>query len=420
MVRMAGHCHAQPGTYQSGTVELVDFAFSMGIWSKFAKHWLAVLAALVVAGCATPQMPRSGPQADEVIDSLQQSAETGAVQIVNVDPSVVRAQQSRHRRQTFSEVFPSESRQALPMSIGAGDVLDVTIWEAQPATLFGNAPIDPRNPSTVRATTLPEQVVDQDGLIRVPFAGPIKVLGQTLEQVQAEIVRRLHGKANQPEALVRLVRGGSSTVTVVGEVANSIRIPLTPARERLLDALAAAGGVRQPVHRMSLQVTRGDNHPSMPMDLVVRDPRQNVPLRAGDVVTALYQPLYFTVLGATGKNDEVPFETQGISLAQALGRAGGLNDARSDPKGVFIFRFESADALAWARPPALLAPDGRVPVVYRLDLADAGSYFLMQDFQMQHQDVLYVSNAPSVELQKFLNLLFSVAYPVLNTIQITR
>ena len=38
---------------------------------------------------------------------------------------------------------------------------------------------------------------------------------------------------------------------------------------------------------------------------LVRDPRQNIILRSDDVVTALYQPYSFTVMGATGKNDEV-------------------------------------------------------------------------------------------------------------------
>ncbi len=397
---------------------MVVFASIGGLGVQRFSWWFAVVATGLLAACSIT--PRSGPQADEAIETLKQPAAAGSVQIVNVDASVVRSQLARRHQETFSETLANGEPPARPMTIGAGDVLDVTLWEAPPATLFGNAPIDPRNPSTVRSTTLPEQVVDQDGSIRVPFAGSIKVRGLTLEEVQAEIVQRLRGKANQPEALVRFTRGGSSTVTVVGEVANSIRLPLTPARERLLDALAAAGGVRQPVHRMTLQVTRGNDHHSMPMDLVIRDPRQNVPLRAGDVLTAIHQPLNFTVLGAAGKNEEIAFEAQGISLAQALGRAGGLNDTRADPQGVFIFRFEPANALDWPRQPTQVTPDGRVPVVYRVNLADARNYFLMQSFQIQDRDVLYVSNASSVELQKFLNLLFTVAYPVLNTIELTR
>jgi polysaccharide export outer membrane protein len=54
-----------------------------------------------------------------------------------------------------------------------------------------------------------------------------------------------------------------------------------------------------------------------------------------------------------------------------------------------------------------------VPVVYRIDLTNPGSFFLMQSFPTENKDVLYVSNAPVTELQKFLNLLFTVAYPVI-------
>jgi polysaccharide biosynthesis/export protein len=52
---------------------------------------------------------------------------------------------------------------------------------------------------------------------------------------------------------------------------------------------------------------------------IIQDPKQNIVLRGGDVVTALHQPLSLTVLGAVAKNEELSFEAQGISLAQALG-----------------------------------------------------------------------------------------------------
>ena len=142
-------------------------------------------------------------------------------------------------------------------------------------------------------------------------------------------------------------------------------------------ALAAAGGVRQPVSKVALQLTRGAKFQSMPLEAVIRDPRQNIALKPGDVVTALFQPLSFTALGATGRQDEVPFEAQGISLAQALGRIGGLIDSRSDVRGIFIFRFEPRDNLDWPRQPVATTPDGNVPVVYQLDLSDPRSFFAM-------------------------------------------
>jgi polysaccharide export outer membrane protein len=375
---------------------------------------IPALLALWLSGCAH-QLSGVGPSRDEIQEA---TAGAGLVQVVDIDAKVARQLLEQRRFRLFSETLGQQRPAAV--GIGRGDAIEVTIWEAPPATLFGGGASDPRMPQTVRATTLPEQMVDREGFIGVPFAGRIAAAGRTPQAVEAEIAARLRGKANQPEVLVRVLRNASATVTVVGEVANSTRMPLTASGERLLDALAAAGGVRQPVHKMTLQVTRGKQFQSLPLDLVIRDPEQNVPLQPGDVVTAIFQPLSFTALGATGRNEEVAFEAQGITLAQALARAGGLVDTRSNPQGVFIFRLEAEKALDWPRQPVATTPDGLVPVVYRIDLKDPTSFFVMQSFPISHRDVLFVSNAPAAELQKFLNLVFSVVYPVLSTIQVTR
>lgn len=379
------------------------------------RRLTAFAAVLLAAGCS--QMPTSGPSSKEILEGPNQLG-TAAVQVVDVDDRIARQLLAQKRFKLFSESLGAAAGKA--NTFGSGDTLEVNIWEAPPATLFGGGALDPRAPSTVRATTLPEQMVDREGFINVPFAGRIRAAGQSQQAVEAEIVQRLRGKANQPEVLVRMTRNASSTVTVVGEVTSSVRMPLTAGGERLLDALAAAGGVRQPVSKMTLQVTRGSDFHALPLDVVIRDPKQNVPLLPGDVVTALFQPLSFTALGATGKNEEINFEAQGISLAQALARSGGLVDSRSSPQGVFVFRLEAERALAWPRSPVVTTPEGLVPVVYRVDLNDPRSFFVMQSFPISNKDVLYVSNAPAAELQKFLNLVLSAFYPVLNVIQITK
>ena len=373
-----------------------------------------VLTALLFAGCA--QMPNVGPSGKQIEEA---AAATGSIQVVDVDDAVTRRLLAQRKQRLFSETLGEVPAQ--PKGIGPGDVLEVNIWEAPPATLFGSTATDARTiTSTTRAVTLPEQTVDRDGYIVVPFAGKIMASGQTLTAIESEIVKRLTGKANRPEVIVRLTRNLSSSVTVVGEVANSLKVPLTPSGERLLDALAAAGGVRQPVNKMTLQVTRGAQYYALPLDSVIRDPKQNIPLWSGDVVTAIFQPLSFTALGSTGKNEEINFEAQGITLAQALARAGGLIDTRSDTKGVFIFRLEPESALSWPKQPVATTPEGLVPVVYRIDLKDPGSFFVMQSFAINNKDILYVSNAPAAELQKFLNIVFSVVYPVANVIQVTK
>lgn len=374
------------------------------------------LAVLVLSGCS--YLPGSGFTRSDVEPSSKRTSLDG-IQVVDVTDALARQLVAKRTTKLFSEALGTSDAEA--QKVGAGDTVEIAIWEAPPASLFGSGILDPRaGPTTTKGMTLPEQVVNNDGTINVPFVGQVKVAGRTLQQIEADIAQKLKGKANQPQVMVRVVRNASSNVTVVGDVGNSIRVPLTPRGERVLDALAAAGGVRQPVNKMAIQVTRGNAFHSLPLETIIRDPRQNVPLQPGDVVTALFQPLSLTALGATGKNEEINFEAQGISLAQALARSGGLIDSRADAKGIFIFRLEPTDAITWPKQPVTTTPEGKVAVIYRIDLDDPASFFVAQSFQMQNKDLLYISNAPAAELQKFLNLLFSIYYPLVNASSIAK
>ena len=105
---------------------------------------------------------------------------------------------------------------------------------------------------------------------------------------------------------------------------------------------------------------------------------------------------------------------QGISLTQAMARVGGVQDQRADVKGVFIFRFEEPDALKLGQAPKAADQDGRIPVVYRLDMSNPSAFFVAQNFMVKDKDVMYVANASSVEFNKFLNIMVSVIYPLVN------
>ena len=300
--------------------------------------WITLPLFLFMSGCSTfpAWLASSGPSVAQVVE---QEKVDSPIPVIEVSDAVARRVLAAQRADSFAEVLSAKAPPGYV--VGAGDVLEVSVWEAPPAALFGAAVVDPRaGLTTTRQTTFPEQIVNTDGVINVPFAGTVPVAGKTPQQIEADLVMRLKGKANQPQVLVRVIRNATQNVTVVGEVAASTRMPLTAKGERLLDAVAAAGGVRQPVGKITLQLSRGGKVMAMPLDSVIQDPKQNVYLQPGDVVTALFQPLSFTALGATGKNEEVNFEAQGITLAQALGRMAGVRDNQADARGVFIFRFE--------------------------------------------------------------------------------
>jgi polysaccharide export outer membrane protein len=288
--------------------------------------------------------------------------------------------------------------------VETGDAVEVTIWEAPPATLFGGSASDTRIGaaiSTARPTVLPELVVGPDGAISVPFAGAVPARGRTLREIEEDIIRRLRGRANAPQALVRLSRNAATTVTVVGEVNQSARLPITPRGERLLDALAQVGGVKPPVNLTTIQVTRNGASYRMPLSAVIERSENNIMLAKDDVVTALFQPYSFTVLGAAGRNDEIRFEAFGITMSQALGRIGGLQDGRANPRGVFLFRWGNR------RDPA--PPSD--PVIYSFDLKDPAVYFLAQQFRMEDGDLIYITNSPVAELQRFVGIISQTILP---------
>ncbi|BAI97849.1 polysaccharide export outer membrane protein [Sphingobium indicum UT26S] len=377
----------------------------------------ATCLAMALSGCAI--MSSSGPSARAVRAERDHMVDDAQIKVIDVTDAVARDIIANTPHSSFVEDL-GEGR-PIGSVIGQGDVLDIAIWEAPPATLFGSSGSDLRlgsvsSGSLSRGTPLPEQMVDSDGQITIPFVGRVQAAGRTPQQIAQTITSRLVGKAHQPQAIVRLSRNAAANVTVVGEVANSARVPLTSRGERILDVLATAGGVRQPVGKMTVQITRGMKVSALPLETVIRDPRQNVRLEPDDVMTLLYQPYSFTALGAIGKNDEVNFEATGLTLAQALGRIAGLQDARANLKGVFIFRFEDPAALDPAiRTAARTTPDGKVPVIYRINMKEPSSLFIAQSFPIRNKDVLYVSNAPLADIQKFVSVIYSTFLPVATT-----
>jgi polysaccharide biosynthesis/export protein len=299
--------------------------------------------------------------------------------------------------------------------VGVGDALEVTIWEAAPAALFGAATIGTQVGSeleTSRANTLPALEVGPSGMITIPFAGQIRAAGRSLRQIEQEIVARLRGKAHEPQAIVRIARNATLNVTVLGDVKSPQRVPLTPRGERLLDVIAQAGGTSEPLERMTIQITRGGVVQRMAARDLVSDPRQNIILQSDDVVTAFFQPYSFTVLGAAGKNDEIRFEGAGITLSQALGRIGGLLDERADPRGVFLFRWERPELLGPMSAGLQPNADGLVPVIYRADMKSPDTFFAAQRFSMRDGDVVYVSNSQLSDLRRFIGILATSMLPV--------
>ncbi len=391
----------------------------------------AVLAAACLIGGCSSFLPAAGPTASAVVEGADVATDQGLLaryEIVDVDAAVVEALRGRPLDSLLASF--GDRRPSVQPVIGVGDGVTVTIWEAGSGGLF-SAPMIGGLSTGSKSSSIPEQIVARDGTISVPYAGRIKVAGKRAADVQAQIEQDLAGKAIQPQVLITVNSPLSTSVTVLGEAAaagggarlaaarggpaSSLgggRVPLTEKGDRLLDVIATAGGVAAPVNETFVRLSRGSATATVPLTAVVSNPRENIFLRPGDTLTLVRDPQTFLAVGATGANYEIPFSAEGITLAQALAKSGGLRDFQADPAGVFVFRFEPASVVRRLRPGSPLLSSNFVPVVYRINMRDPNSLFVSQAFRMRNRDLVYVSNAPFTEVQKVLSVFSTVTSPI--------
>jgi polysaccharide biosynthesis/export protein len=349
----------------------------------------------------------------EVASSAASPTPEGGYVLLDISERIVSISSAQPResfKRVFSDVGPSPD-----LRIGVSDSVVVTIWEAGAGGLFSAAAGDRSISSGSRTATIPEQVVARDGTIQVPYAGRLRVAGLRPGDVEQLVVRALQGKAIEPQAVVTISRNLSNTVTLGGEVVNGARVALSTKGDRLLDVIAGAGGIRISAHEAFIRLTRHKHTVSVAYNTLLNHPDENVYVLPGDVVTVVRDPQTFTAFGATGRSEKFPFDTAGITLEEAIARAGGLNDYKADPGGVFLLRFEPTPLVAQFVPGQALPPGGNlVPVIYRLNLRDAHSFFLARSFAMKDKDIIYIANSASDQIGKFLGLVGLVTSPVIS------
>ncbi len=285
---------------------------------------------------------------------------------------------------------------------GVGDIVAVTIFEAAAGGLFIPAEAGSRAGNFV---TLPPQEVDRNGMIQVPFAGLVQASGRSPADVKAAIEERLRNRAIEPQAVVTLQEARSTLVTVTGEASQPARFALSRSSDRVLDAITRAGGSKWPPYETYITLQRGGRTTMIYYNRLLNEPANNVFVQPGDVLSLSRQMRSFMALGASGQNGFINFEAETLTLSQAVGRAGGILDSRGDPAQTFLYRLENRQTVEKMGYDTSAYPRDQVPVIYRVNLRDPQSYFLATKFPMNDKDVLFVSNAQTVELAKFLQIL---------------
>jgi len=358
------------------------------------------LALLGAGGCSF--FPVSGPTSGDIDSGTSQTVPYALIKLTPETIDILAAHEPKGLAGAFTDRRPSAT-----ITFGIGDVVSVTIFEAAAGGLFIplEAGVRPGN-----FVALPDQMVDNNGNITIPFAGLIKAVGRTNVQVQDDIVNKIKNRAIEPQAVVTLSQQRTSLISVVGAVNGPIRfaVPAPGAGDRVLDAITRAGGITGPGYDIWVMLERGGRRATVPFENLVMNSSNNIHILPGDRIYVYQEPQKFIAFGAFGgtggvvAQGEFPFGAWRINLAEGVAKAGGLGDLQANPGAVFLYRQEPREVAQLLGADMARFNGPLVPVIFSISFRDPGGYFLATRLQMRNDDIIFVANAQSVDATKFL------------------
>jgi polysaccharide export outer membrane protein len=383
---------------------------------RLARPLCIVALAVLLPACSL--LPGTGPTSDAVESNATagiRSTTPLPYALVDVTRDTV-GFLSQPNLITFKGSFPDKRPKPVQV-VGVGDVLNISIFEAAPGGLFTPGQSAGARPGNF--VDLPPQAVDQKGSIYVPYAGEIAAAARTIPDIQQAVVARLRNRAIEPQVVISLNQQHSSVVSVLGDVNTPGVLAVNSVGERVLALIARAGGPKFEAIESYVTLQRDGRRIRVLLSHIVHDPSENIFVRPNDVIFVTREQPTFTALGALnqnvfGFNSEIPFDVETLTLAQAMGKAGGLNDQQSDPSEIYVYRFENRRFLEKLGVDTTRFTFDMIPTIYHVNLRDPSGLLIASGFQMRTKDVMYVANAKVVDYYKFLTLINNTTSTVRN------
>lgn len=350
-------------------------------------HYLVLIVLLgALSGCAMAP----GGHIDQ--DNLEQSLD-GRVDVEQITPDLVNAMFERDVSSRVSSPALNPVVPGYEYRVGPGDILSVIVYDHPELTIPAGSE---------RSAAETGNRIRPNGTMFYPYVGRVRVEGMTLDEVRNLITRRLANVINEPQVEVGIAAFNSQKVYISGAVENPGTLPLTIVPMTILDAISAVGGARENADWRNVTLSRNGGEERISLYAMMRqgDMTQNRLLRDGDLLhVPTMENQNVVVMGQVVRPGTIAIGNERITLTDALGRAGGVNESRAEPSGIFVVRGNSPGSEKFA-------------TVYQLDIRDATRLLLGTRFPLQPQDVVYVTSAPLARWNSVISLLLpSVSLP---------
>lgn len=329
------------------------------------------------------------PAGVAVSHDAQGTENTTPVPIVPIDASLI-TQLRAERNNDLGQAVRELSSHVSPYVVGAGDVLQITVWDHPELALAQGAP---GQAATRASDPVPGFVIDQSGNLQFPYVGTVQAAGKTTEQIQHLLAIGLQKAFLNPQVTVRMASFRAKQIFVDGEVHTPGAQPLNDIPMTLYDAVSRAGGFASTADQSHLVLVR--NGRSYPLDMTSMfnggfNPARIV-LRDGDLlrVKARDDSGVYVMGEVTKPATALPMRDGTLSLSDAISQAGSINSATADAAEVYVIR----DSLSTR------------PQVYHLDAKSPVAMVLANQFELQAHDIVYVDGNGLVRFSRVLNLL---------------
>jgi polysaccharide export outer membrane protein len=328
---------------------------------------------------------------DQVPSTTAEAPPTPSIKLIT--PDLLKAEKearTRQSRQNIGNLF-GEPR---PYVIGNGDMLSILVWD-HPELNIAAAGAQALSASA-GAQTPAAFVVDQEGIVQFPYVGAIKLAGLTELQARDALAQKLIKSIKKPDITLRVLSFRSKRVYVDGEVKTPGNQPIDDMPMTLLESLTRAGGLLPSADQSQIIVTRNGQSHLINIPLLVRQGinPSSIMLTHGDVVRVRSRDenkVY--VLGEVSVPKALPMINGSMTLTQALGEAGGLNQLSASSRQVYVVR--NADQ-----------PD---PVVYNLDAQSPVALALAENFELSPRDVVFVDASGLTRFSRIVSLIIPTA-----------
>jgi polysaccharide export outer membrane protein len=312
--------------------------------------------------------------------------------IVQITPALVQSEKAARAQKPVPDIAMLMG-DAKPYVIGNGDQLSILVWD-HPELNIAAAGAQALTNSGAQSPAA--YVVDQAGIVQFPYVGAIKLAGLTELQARTVLAEKLVKSIKKPDITLRVLSFRSKRIYIDGEVKNAGNQAIDDIPMTLLEAISRAGGFMPTSDQSDIVITRaGVQYPINLPHMVRRgiDPSRVV-LSNGDMVRVRSRDenkVY--VLGEVNLPKALPMNNGKLTLAEALGEAGGLNQLSSSARQVYVIRNASAT----------------VPLVYNLDARSPVALALADNFELNPHDVVFIDASGLARFNRVISLIIPTA-----------